>query len=104
MQTKEPAPRKPRPSEIILISCISLAVATFGVFAIVQERFIGKTRHSEVVVSEGWPAIWFGASFIGFAMIMLSIILPRRVRFGVLGCGSFITVVSIMLALTRYFY
>jgi hypothetical protein len=89
---------KPRLSQKIVVGGIALAFAAFGLFTILQERSVGKTRHGKIVVTEGWPAIWMGLSLIGFALVMLSIVLPARVRLWVLTGGAVTLTVSIVLA------
>lgn len=99
MKTPQQEPPKLRRSDVILIRCIAAAVAAFGVFTIVQERFVGKTRQGNIVISQGWPAIWNGLFFIGVALIMLSIVLPTRIRLWGLTAGAVTMVASIMLVL-----
>lgn len=77
----EPTPRKPLSRfGRVSIALIALAIAAHGAFAIWTQHYTGKTRRGDLVESTGMVAVGMGFFFVGASLLMVSLVLPNRLR------------------------
>lgn len=83
----------------VAIGALAAAIAVYGGLAIVSRHHIGRTRHGGIVESTGAVAVGMGLFYLGGALVMASIALPRRLRMPALIVGAIFMVAGIIGAL-----
>lgn len=83
----------------VVIGLLSAAVAAYGVLAIVTKHHVGRVRSGKLVESTGAVAVGMGVFFLGSALLLAALVMPRRYRLVTLTAGAIVMLTGIVFAL-----
>lgn len=93
-------PRRLVPTWVRVVICLlSAAVAAYGLLAIVTQHHVGRTRSGKLVESTGAVAVGMGVFFLGSALLLAGLAMPRRYRLVTLIAGAIVMLAGIVCAL-----